>query len=36
MYIFENKAGGAAQVPTSGDYEAGTVVGISGAYITAS
>ena len=36
MYIYERTAGGAAQATTSGDYENGTVVGCSGAYITAS
>tara|TARA_X000001382_G_scaffold74456_1_gene52052 strand:- start:466 stop:1053 length:588 start_codon:yes stop_codon:yes gene_type:complete len=36
MYVFERTSGGAAQATTSGDYENGTIVGCSGAYITAS
>ena len=35
MYVYERTAGGAAQATTSGDYENGTIVGCSGAYITA-
>ena len=36
MYVFEHTHGGATQATTSGDYENGTTVGCSGAYITAS
>jgi len=36
MYVFERTHGGAAQATASGDYENGTIVGCSGAYITAS
>jgi hypothetical protein len=36
MYVYELTHGGSVQATTSGDYENGTVVGCSGAYITAS